>query len=61
VLVPSHRDIPRSVNDGVPIVLSSKRSDAAKAFHALAKSYASVDSGADGKPPKRSLLTRSRV
>jgi pilus assembly protein CpaE len=61
VLVPSHRDIPRSVNEGIPIVLSNKRSDAAKAFHALAKSYASVDSGANGKPPKRSLLARSRV
>jgi pilus assembly protein CpaE len=61
VLVPSHRDITRSVNEGTPIVLSHKRAEAAKAFHALAKIYASVGPGADSKPAKRSLLIRSRV
>ena len=60
VLVPSHRDITRSVNEGIPIVLSHKRGEAPKAFHALAKLYASVGSGAGGKSPKRSRLTRSR-
>jgi pilus assembly protein CpaE len=61
VLVPSHRDVTRSVNEGTPIVLSHKRAEAAKAFRALATIYASVGSGADSKPPKRSLLTRSRA
>jgi pilus assembly protein CpaE len=60
VLVPSHRDITRSVNEGIPIVLSRKRTEASKAFRALAKIYTSVGPGADGKPTKRSLLARSR-
>ena len=37
VLVPSHRDVVRSVNSGEPIVESGPRSEAAKAFRALAK------------------------
>ena len=61
VLVPSHRDITRSVNEGIPIVLSHKRAEAAKAFRALAKIYASEGPGADSKPSKRSLLARSRA
>jgi pilus assembly protein CpaE len=39
VLVPSSRDVVRSVNSGEPIVLAGKRSDAAKAFRALAGFY----------------------
>jgi pilus assembly protein CpaE len=39
VLIPSNRDIPRSVNEGVPIVLSSERSEAARAFRSLAGLY----------------------
>jgi pilus assembly protein CpaE len=59
-LVPSHRDITRAVNEGVPIVLSRKRSTAAAAFTGLAQSYLTVD--ADAQPTrKRSLLTRSRA
>jgi pilus assembly protein CpaE len=61
VLVPSHRDVARSVNEGAPIVCSHKRAEAAKAFRALAAMYASVEVGASSKAPKRSLLTRSRV
>jgi pilus assembly protein CpaE len=61
VLVPSHRDITRSVNEGTPIILSHRRSEAAKAFRALAGLYASAGTGAAGKPPKRSLLARSLV
>jgi pilus assembly protein CpaE len=60
VLVPSNREITRSVNDGTPVVLSHKRSEAAKAFHALAAIYASAATAAAKKPPKRSLLGRSR-
>jgi MinD-like ATPase involved in chromosome partitioning or flagellar assembly len=34
--IPSDRLVPQSVNDGVPVVLSSPRSRVARAFHALA-------------------------
>jgi pilus assembly protein CpaE len=39
VKIPSDRDIPRSVNQGEPIVRSKSRSDAAKAFRTLSDSY----------------------
>ena len=39
VLVPSDRDIPRSVNEGLPVALSHPKSDAAKAFAALMTRY----------------------
>ena len=39
VLVPSDRDIPRSVNEGLPIVLSKEKSEAAGAFRRLASFY----------------------
>jgi pilus assembly protein CpaE len=39
VLVPSHRDIPRSVNQGVPLVLSDPKSPAARSFRQLAGLY----------------------
>jgi pilus assembly protein CpaE len=39
VLVPSSRDIARSVNEGLPIVSSAPRSEAARAFAALAERY----------------------
>jgi pilus assembly protein CpaE len=47
VLVPSHRDVVRSVNEGSPVVISRPRSDAAKAFRSLAGFYvgAPVDGG----------------
>jgi len=47
VLVPSHRDVARSVNEGVPVVTSRSRSDAARAFERLAAMY-------EGNPVKRS-------
>jgi pilus assembly protein CpaE len=40
VLVPSDRDIAKSMTDGVPIVLSADRSEAAQAFRSLAERYA---------------------
>ena len=43
VLVPSDRDIPRSVNEGQPIVGAKPRSDAARAFQALATGYLKPD------------------
>jgi pilus assembly protein CpaE len=39
VMVPSDREIPRSVNEGTPIVASKARSEAAKAFRRLAALY----------------------
>jgi pilus assembly protein CpaE len=40
VFVPSDRDIAKSMTDGVPIVLSADRSEAAQAFRSLAERYA---------------------
>jgi pilus assembly protein CpaE len=63
VLIPSDREIPRSVNEGTPIVASRERSEAARAFQQLADLYTkkpvsrvvpSRDTGS------RSLLTRRR-
>jgi pilus assembly protein CpaE len=45
VLVPSHRDVTRSVNEGSPIVLSSRRSEAARAFKALAATFSQHGNG----------------
>jgi len=55
VLVPSHRDVARSVNEGSPVVLSRPRSEASKAFRTLAGFYA-------GQPTerKRRALTLRR-
>ena len=39
LLVPSSRDVVRSINKGEPIVVSGKRSEAAKAFRSLAELY----------------------
>jgi pilus assembly protein CpaE len=39
VLVPSDRDVPRSVNEGTPIVAAKRRSEVARAFTALAAMY----------------------
>lgn len=39
VLVPSNRDIPRAVNEGLPITASDPKSDAARAFRSLASVY----------------------
>jgi len=52
VLVPSDRAITRSVNDGTPIALKSRGSEAGKAFHALAALY--------GPPPGRTPNKRRR-
>jgi pilus assembly protein CpaE len=48
VFVPSDRDIPRSVNQGTPIVLAKSRSDAAKAFRSLAAMYDLRDGSKNG-------------
>jgi pilus assembly protein CpaE len=40
VFIPSDREIPRSINEGTPIVASKQSSGAARAFRALADRYA---------------------
>jgi pilus assembly protein CpaE len=39
VMVPSHRDVVRSINEGSPVVVSRPRSDMARAFKSLAALY----------------------
>jgi pilus assembly protein CpaE len=58
VLIPSDRDIPRAVNEGVPIVLSKEKSDAARAFRSLADSY--LQPSPNGKKNGRPRLLRGR-
>jgi pilus assembly protein CpaE len=60
VLIPSHRDITRSVNDAEAIVTSSPRSEAAKAFKKLAHLYETVQPEAGGGRGRR-LRLRGKV
>jgi pilus assembly protein CpaE len=62
ILVPSDRDVTRSINEGEPIAVSHRRSDAARAFHALAGLYlADLEVWQpSGKPGKRRRLFRRR-
>ena len=63
VLVPSDRDIPRAVNEGVPIVLLKTRSEAARAFRMLADGYlhfGSANGSSNGKKNGRPRLLRRR-
>jgi len=53
VAVPSDREIPRSVNEGTPIVAARESSGAAKAFRSLADRYAKTP------PPKPAPLPSS--
>jgi pilus assembly protein CpaE len=52
VLVPSDRDIPRLVNQGIPIVLDKEKSEAARALNALAAIIAH-----EGNEPPRKART----
>jgi pilus assembly protein CpaE len=60
LLVPSHRDIACSVNQGMAITLSQPRSRAARAFRALAQAYAAPLSGAGAAKAARRRLSLSR-
>ena len=53
--IPSHRDIPRSVNEARPIVGSQPGSEAARALRALGESYVGTDDANNGR---RRLLGR---
>jgi pilus assembly protein CpaE len=54
VLVPSSRDVVRSVNEGTPIVQARPRSDAAQAYRGLAD----LDAGVEARAPRRLRLRR---
>ena len=56
VFIPSDREIPRAVNEGIPIVLSRPQSFAASAFHDLASLFSGPQLGVEtSRPePKRS-------
>jgi MinD-like ATPase involved in chromosome partitioning or flagellar assembly len=59
-MVPSHRDIPRSVNDAETMVHSAPRSEAAKAFKSLAQLYEQVAAPqGNGSRTTRRRLRRS--
>jgi pilus assembly protein CpaE len=56
IFIPSDREIPRAVNEGVPIVLSRPQSFAASAFHDLAALFITAEAAAEAahRPePKR--------
>jgi pilus assembly protein CpaE len=67
VLVPSQRDIPRTVTEGTPIVSAQPRSTGARAFRTLAALYTNVPTGsaeANGSAPaveprRRAFLRRA--
>jgi pilus assembly protein CpaE len=61
VLVPSDRDLTRSINSGSPLVLTEKRSEAAKAFRSLAALYSSPPPAANAPANgSRRLLARRK-
>jgi pilus assembly protein CpaE len=65
VSVPSDREIPRSVNEGIPIVAAKPTSGAAKAFRALADRYGKAPAPTPAPLPSsqtgvRALIGRRR-
>jgi MinD-like ATPase involved in chromosome partitioning or flagellar assembly len=56
VMVPSHRDVVRSVHEGMPIVQGRPRTDVAQSFRSLADLYL----GTEVRPPRR-LRRRRRA
>jgi pilus assembly protein CpaE len=61
ILVPSHRDIARSVNEGAPVVLSQKRSEASRSFEALAGLFTQAPTLAPSPRRGRSLMRRGKI
>jgi pilus assembly protein CpaE len=57
VYVPSDRDVPRSINEGTPIVVAKDKSEAAKAFRTLAELY---EPCGEAKKNGRGLLRRKK-
>jgi pilus assembly protein CpaE len=65
VFIPSDREIPRSINEGTPIVAAKQQSGAAKAFRALADRYAKTPAPTPAPLPSspsgvRALIGRRR-
>jgi pilus assembly protein CpaE len=60
VLIPSDREIPCSVNEGIPIVLGKARSDAARAFGMLAQLYIAGEPQASTNGRRNGLLRRKK-
>jgi pilus assembly protein CpaE len=65
ISIPSDREIPRSVNEGTPIVATRQQSGAAKAFRALADRYAKTPAPKPAPLPSspsgvRALIGRRR-
>jgi pilus assembly protein CpaE len=56
--VPSDREIPRAVNEGVPIMLAKPQSDAAEAFRALALQFQTTDEPVESTRGLRRLILR---
>src|SRR2546423_1307709 len=61
ISVPSDREIPRSVNEGTPIVASKPSSGAAKAFRALADRYAKAPAPKPAPLPSSSTGVRALI
>jgi pilus assembly protein CpaE len=58
ILVPSDRDIPAALSEGIPIVSAKVRSDAAQRFQELAELYRGSNGSASGKPRRRRAFRR---
>ena len=61
ISVPSDREIPRSVNEGTPIVAARQNSGAAKAFRALADIYAKTPAPKPTPLPSSSSGVRALI
>jgi pilus assembly protein CpaE len=62
ILIPSDREIPRSVNEGTPVVASRERSEAAKSFRELADLYSkpAAKETAPKSEERKTLMSRRR-
>jgi pilus assembly protein CpaE len=61
VFVPSDREIPRSINEGTPIVATKPHSGASKALRKLADRYSAAPAAAVKPAPSPSAPTRVRA
>lgn len=61
ILVPSHRDIARSVNEGSPVVVSQRRSEAARSFESLAGLFTEAPVLESNPRKGRVLMRRGRI
>jgi pilus assembly protein CpaE len=60
VLIPSDRQIPISVNEGVPIVIADERSEAARAFRRLAETYTEPEPAEQPEEPSPAAVQTSK-